>query len=340
MNSVTVMRPASNAAAAFTSRQLATIKRTVAKDTNDTEFDLFIEYSKHKGLDPFSRQVIAVVFSKDDAAKRQMTIITSQDGLRVMASRCGDYRPEETEPEYFYDSALKGPTNPLGIEKCTIKLWKQDPKSSQWHPVNGTAYWSEFAPIKRSGEDGFEWVETGEIYPEGHAKAGKPKYKKKMLGEVREILDDSGMWAKMPRNQIAKCARMQALRGGWPETFSGVYAQEEMDRAVAADLTATEMVEREFEDRRMNAISMSTDEFPWVDNEGTLTFVGAGQFGSHVLNVAYGCKTRDEVETIKVRNREGLKRYWAKHKDDALQVSAELEQVVAKLPEAKQAAAS
>jgi len=45
---------------AWSSRQLDTIKRTVAKDTNNDEFDLFIEYCKVKGLDPFSRQAIAV----------------------------------------------------------------------------------------------------------------------------------------------------------------------------------------------------------------------------------------------------------------------------------------
>lgn len=330
MNTV-ALRPAQNVASAWTPRQLATIKRTVAKDTNDTEFDLFLEYSRHKGLDPFSRQVIAVVFNKNDPEKRQMTIITSQDGLRVMASRCGDYRPEETEPVYVYRDELKGPTNPLGIEKCTVTLWKQDAKSAQWHPVNGTAYWSEFAPVKRSGEDGFEWVETGEFYPEGHAKAGKPKFKKKMLGEIREVLDNSGLWMKMPRNQIAKCARMQALRGGWPETFSGVYAQEEMDRAVADDLTATEIVEREFEERRLHTIKAATDEYPWIGEDGNLVFIAAGQYGSHVLNAAWGCKTKDELETLKVRNREGLKRYWAKHKDDALQVNKELEQIAAKV---------
>jgi len=332
MNQVTVLRP--NAVSAWTPRQLETIKRTVARDTNDDEFNLFIEYAKVKGLDPFSRQVIAIVFSKDDAKKRQMTIITTQDGLRVMASRCRDYRPEETEPDYEYDPAQKGPTNPLGIVKCTVKLWKQD-NAGAWHPVNGTAYWDEFAPIK-TADNAFEWVGTGEYWTD---KAGNPTSREKKRKQLREgvditqlqTLDDSGQWKKMPRNQIAKCARMQALRGGWPETFSGVYAQEEMDRAILQDLTASEMVELEREDRRKKTIAMLDDEFPFVDHQGTMTFIAAGRYGDDVIMAGRNCSSIAELDAMMTRNREGLQRFWAKHKDDALSVRAELEKLRAKL---------
>lgn len=312
---------------AWSSRQLDTIKRTVAKDTNDSEFDLFIEYARVKGLDPFSRQVIAIVFSKDDAAKRQMTIITTQDGCRVLAARCLDYRPEETEPEYEYDTALKGPKNPLGIVKCTVKLWKQD-NAGKWHPVNGTAYWDEFVPLK-TNPGAFEWVDTGETWPD----TGKPKKRKQVKegADLAEAVDESGLWKKMPRNQIAKCARMQALRGGWPETFSGVYAQEELDRAVVADVTASEMVEAEREQRRMKSIAMSDDEFPFVDHEGTLTFLPAGRYGDHILMTARNCTDAAELEGMKTRNREGLQRFWARHKDDALAVNKEFETLRAAL---------
>jgi phage recombination protein Bet len=312
---------------AWSSRQLDTIKRTVAKDTNNDEFDLFIEYCKVKGLDPFSRQAIAVVFNKDKPAKRQMTIITTQDGLRVMASRCGDYRPEETEAVYEYDENLKSPVNPLGIVKATVTLWKQDSKSDKWWPVNGTAYWDEFAPIK-TDDRVFEWVPTGEVYED----TGRPK-KRKQIKEGCKVedfqkLDDSGLWAKMGRNQIAKCARMQGLRGGWPETFSGVYAEEEMDRARVADLTASEMVDMEREERRAKAISMSTDEYPWVTNEGELIFVPAGKFSDHVCKVLREGKSAEEIDTILVRNREGMARFWKVHKDEALMLRKEVDGVI------------
>jgi len=323
MNQIARIHP-TNAVAAWTSRQLDTIKRTVAKDTNEDEFNLFIEYARSKQLDPFSKQVIAIVFSKNDDAKRQMTIITTQDGCRVLASRCRDYRPEETEPDYLCDPALIGPANPIGIVKCTVKLWKQD-NAGMWHPVNGTAYWDEFVPLKPN-PDAFRWEDTGEVWPD----TKKPKKRKVAIegADAGLAVDPSGQWAKMPRNQIAKCARMQALRGGWPETFSGVYAPEEMDRAVAQDMTASEMVEMEREQRRMKVIAMSDDEYPFVDNEGTLSFIAAGRYGDHIISSARCYEKASDIEAMLIRNRDGMQRYWAKHKDDALSIRAELDKLM------------
>lgn len=321
-----------NAIANWTSRQLDTIKRTVAKDTNDDEFNLYIEYARVKGLDPFSKQVIAVVYNKTDAEKRQMTIITTQDGCRVLASRCRDYRPEETEPEYEYNPDLKGPTNPLGIVKATVKLWKQD-NNGVWFPVNGTAYWDEFVPLKTS-DAAFEWIETGEFWPNRDGTPGNRPKKRKQLRDgavLEQAVDSSGQWAKMPRNQIAKCARMQGLRGGWPETFSGVYAPEEMDRTAAIDATASEMVDMEREAHRARLVSMVDDEYPFVDHQGTLTFIPAGRYGSEVITAARNCTTAGEFDSMKIRNREGLQRFWVKHKSDALEINKELESIRAQL---------
>lgn len=319
----------SGGASGWTSRQLATIKQTVASDTNDSEFDLFIEYAKAKHLDPFSKQIIAVVYSKDDPKKRKMTIIVTQDGQRVLASRCRDYRPAETAPEFVYNDAIKGPTNPLGIEMVTVTLWKQD-NTSAWHPVKGWAYWDEYAPIKTSG-DAFEWVETGETYPD----SGRPKKRKQLKAGAdvskMQALDESGNWAKMPRVMLAKCANMVALRSGWPETFDGVYAEEEMDRLNTIDRSASEMVEIEREERRKKTIAMSDDEYPFVDHQGTLTFIPAGRYGDHIILSARNCTQTSEMDGMKTRNREGLQRYWARHKDDALQISAELDKIRASL---------
>jgi phage recombination protein Bet len=315
--------------AGWSPRQLATIKQTVASDTNEIEFDLFIEYAKAKRLDPFSKQIIAVVYSKDDPKKRKMTIIVTQDGQRVLASRCRDYRPAETEPEFVYRDDLKGPTNPLGIEKCTVKLWKQD-NTNAWHPVIGWAYWTDYAPIKTSG-DAFEWVETGETYQD----SGNPKKRKQLKAGAdiskMQALDDSGNWAKMPRVMLAKCANMVALRSGWPETFDGVYAEEEMEHVQVQDRSASEMVEMEREQRRMKTIAMSDDEYPFVDDTGHLSFIPAGRYADHIIMHARNCTTADELEGMKVRNREGLQRFWARHKDDALAVRKELDAIPAKL---------
>lgn len=312
MNQIARIYP-NNTVGSWTSRQLDTIKRTVAKDTNEDEFDLFIEYAKSKRLDPFSKQIIAVVYSKDNAEKRKMTIIVTQDGQRVLASRCRDYRPAETEPEFAYKADLKSPTNPLGIEKVTVTLFKQD-SAGTWHPIKGWAYWDEYAPVRE------EWAFDQE------------DRKRKPTGKM--TLDASGNWAKMPRVMLAKCANMVALRSGWPETFAGAYAEEEMERVKVLDLTATEMVEAEREQRRMKTIAMSDDEYPFVDHEGTLTFLPAGRYGDHILMSARNCTEVTEIDGLQSRNREGLQRFWARHKSDALEVRAAFEEVRAKLVKA------
>ncbi len=43
---------------------------------------------------------------------------------------------------------------------------------------------------------------------------------------------------------LAKCATMQALRAGWPDQFGGLYCEEELDRAKALDLAASELADR------------------------------------------------------------------------------------------------
>src|SRR5690606_30532392 len=130
------------------------VQQTVAKDCNQDEFNLFMEAARSYGLDPFRKQIIPLVFSKNarDQSKRRMSIVLSRDGLRVIAQRCGNYRPASEPAQIEYDEALKGPTNPKGIVMARVFLWQRDP-SGEWFKVVGEAYWDEFAPIAD------EWLE-------------------------------------------------------------------------------------------------------------------------------------------------------------------------------------
>ena len=69
----------------FSREQLDTIKRTVALGTSDVEFRLFIEMCKSSGLDPFRKQIYAIVRGN------KMTVQVGIDGLRAIAARSGDY---------------------------------------------------------------------------------------------------------------------------------------------------------------------------------------------------------------------------------------------------------
>lgn len=285
-------------------RQIALVQQTIAKDCNADEFNLFMEAARSYGLDPFRKQILPLVFGKNarDQSKRRMSIVVSRDGLRVIAQRCRNYRPASEKAEWVIDPTAVSPTNPKGLISCTVYLWQQDSRG-EWFKVKGEAEWDEFAPITE------EWAEAedGKRRPTG-----------------KKVLDASGNWAKMPKVMLEKCAEAQALRAGWPDQFGGVYAEEELDRAKVLDLTASEIVAAEAEERRMKAIG-ANDAIPitWGDNFA-LEMVPLGQFfdraAEHVKDTAPAqlAKWRDA-------NRIGLQQFWAKHPGDALELKKLIE---------------
>ncbi|WP_370340450.1 phage recombination protein Bet [Shinella oryzae] len=292
----------------LTARQVALVKDTVAKDCNGDEFSLFMEVARAKGLDPFLGQIIPMVFSKDNAAKRKLTIIISRDGQRVIAQRCGDYRPASKPPEYERDKDLISPLNPQGIVSATVYLWKQDQKSGEWYEVAGQAFWEEFAPVSD------EWVYDQE--------AGK----RKPTG--KKVLDSSGNWCRMPRLMIAKCAEMQALRAGWPEQFTGLYDEAEMDRAKVLDMSATEIVEHDRQESRLKAVgAKDAITVTWGDN-WTLENVPLGQFADRALEFVKN-EPAEKVAKWRDANREPLREFWARNPGDALEVKKALEAKIA-----------
>ena len=138
----------SNVVKHFSPSQLALIQRTAAKDCNPDEFNQFMHTAQHMGLDPIRRQIYAFVYSKNNPAKRTMSIVTSIDGFRSIAARTGDYRPDDNATEFTYSDDEKDPqTNPLGIVKARVTIYKFS--HGDWHAVTAEAYWTEYAPPQR-----------------------------------------------------------------------------------------------------------------------------------------------------------------------------------------------
>lgn len=299
----------------FTPRMIELIRRTVASDCNDDEFRTFIHMAKRLELDPLRKQIYAFVFSKNNPAKRRMSIVTGIDGFRTVALRSGDYRPDEDEPQYTYNEALKDPAcNPLGIEKATVRVFKQD-KRGDWYPITGVAYWDEFAPLKD------EWVDDPET---GRGrKTGK------------RSLDQSGNWPKMPRVMIAKCAEVQALRRGWPDDLSNVYEAAELDQARVIDLDPVEAVEtakREYRQARIGGPAIMV-----AFNIGDpLKGVKAGELADRAIAHLRTLEASAEAKWFRSTNEEAFRQLWAHDADAALTLKAEFEKRIAALEEDEQ----
>ena len=277
-----------NTMAEISRSQLATVQATIAKDLNANEFSLFIELSKRTGLDPFRRQIIPIVFNKGNEAKRNMQTIVTRDGYRCIASRCGNYRPKSKPAQFVYDEALKDDLNPLGLVSCSVELYIQD-KQGEWHPVFGEAYWDEFAPI----EDEWAWVDG----------------KRKSTGK-KKLADN---WKKMQRVMLEKCAESSALRAGWPEEFAGLYGEEEMQKAMAEDLTAAELVNQEIQERRERAVNAAgTCPVDFHDGEG-IRYIETGKYADAWLEHIRDLEPA-VIKQLEEKNRVCLQEFHAKDK--------------------------
>lgn len=301
-----------NPAITWTARQLDLIKKTKAPDCTDTEFNLFIEAASRYGLDPLLNQISCLVFSKKNADKRRMSLVVNIDGFRARAERAGNYRPDEEEPRIEYDPEVKDPAmNPLGIVKATVRVWKRD-EGGQWFPIAGVAYWDEFAPLKDEWEDD---PETGR-----GRKTGK------------RALDTTGNWPKMPRVMIAKCAEAQALRKGWPDQLSGLYAPEEMDQAKVIDLSPSEIVDLDREEQRFAKLGGKDALMVMFDPKAQMERVPLGQFADRVLEwVERKCDGPADFRLFMDRNLPTFREYWAKASGDALELKKRLEAYERKL---------
>lgn len=300
MNAVAHINPAPMN---YTGGQLALIKNTVARDCNPLEFDLFVTVARNAGLDPFRKQISAIVFSKDNPEKRRMSIITTIDGLRVIAARSGRYRPDEDEPVIEYDDAAKSSTNPLGIRKAVVKVYIADAmKAGGWKPVTGVAYWDEFAPVKE------EWAYSDE--------------QRKRVPTGKQTLD--GNWPKMGRVMICKCAEAQALRKAFPEDTSGLYEAAELDRAQVIDLTPSEVIEQHQTEDRLSRIGAANGITLQLSPTSPLESIPLGQIADKVMAAARDFDL-NQIRWFESANTHPLREFWARSPTDALALKKALE---------------
>jgi len=121
--------------------QVSLLKRTVAKDTTNDEFALFMLVAKKHKLDPFTRQLHCV------KRKGKMAIQIGIDGYRAMAARSHKDFGSIGEADYEYGVDKKTPI------LARIKLWKKGVEQ----PTVATAFWQEFSPADINSPEAFMW---------------------------------------------------------------------------------------------------------------------------------------------------------------------------------------
>jgi|GEM_PF-7001283 len=144
-----VSLPTQNAAAAmdFTREQLDIIRNTVAAGTSDLEFALFIEVARRRRLDPFARQIYAVMRYDSESKSKRMVIQTGIDGYLAIAQRSQEFAGVD---DIRFDREDADHPNRA---TATVYRWSH----GQRIPYTYTAFWREYVQVNKDGHPTRMW---------------------------------------------------------------------------------------------------------------------------------------------------------------------------------------
>lgn len=174
----------------FSREQVELIKSTICKGATDDELKLFLQVCKSKKLDPFSKQIHAIK-RPTKVGNNWVDVMTFQigiDGFRAIAERTGRYEGQ-TQPLWCGEDGEWKDVWLSNKQPAAAKVGVY--KTVFREPLVRTALYREYVQTAKDRE-------SNEYKP-------------------------NSMWAKMPANQLAKCAEALALRGAFPEELSGMY---------------------------------------------------------------------------------------------------------------------
>lgn len=210
-SSLAVIRPEQQR---FDENQRAILRQLGIEDATDGDLDLFFHVCRTTGLDPFRKQIYMIGRNtkvsewvdtpgggrrKEERYVTKYTIQTGIDGyrrnVREAAKTLGD--------DLRFDGPWFTAEDDFHITDAgeVIQHWRK-----VW-PKKGHPHAARFVVI-RNGEE-FEGVAHYDEFVQTNYN-GEP----------------NSMWAKMPRNQIAKCAEALAYRRAYPDDLAGLILED------------------------------------------------------------------------------------------------------------------
>lgn len=146
-----VVESTTASAVEYTTAQRDLIKRTVAAGTSEEEFELFVEVCRMTGLNPFAKQIYAIMRNagKDEHGHwvKRMTIQTGIDGYRLLAARTGALAGID---DAEYDS--EDDKHPAWAR---VTVWRL--VQGQRMPFTAKARWSEYAATDKDEKLTGQW---------------------------------------------------------------------------------------------------------------------------------------------------------------------------------------
>lgn len=175
----------------FKEEQVKFIKNMLNPDLTDNELYMFLLFASKAGLNPFNKEIIAVVYSKNDPAKRRVSTIVARDGKRAVAERKGGIEKVETKAIYTKEVTIETEQDGKVTQTIVVKPWE------------GGKLWGATCTVVRNGK-----AFTAEV-------------------PFSEYTTGRDLWAAKPSTMIKKVAESQALSMAVPELL-GAYDESEM----------------------------------------------------------------------------------------------------------------
>ncbi len=178
--------------------QIDLIKRTIAPDATDDELELFVTQCERTGLDPFARQIYWTKY------RGKVTIMTSIDGLRLIAERTGQYQGRVSTEWCGSDGVWKD----VWLEDsypaaCRVAVMR----AGNATPTVAVALWKEFAALNK---DTWKSMPTHMLAKVAESHALRASFPNEMGGlYTSDEMDQADKQARAERNRNTSDSRFK-----------------------------------------------------------------------------------------------------------------------------------